>query len=117
VFPKKASMPDLPLPRQSPPLFSLFIKVPLSLTGPSPSPSFLPLLAVPALTPVFGWVNSHAWAGIDITPTPKLAAWVERIKARPGVHNGLGVPERRKPPTKEEEEKIAEEAKKWIFKK
>ena len=87
------------------------------MTGPSPSPSFLPLLAVPALTPVFGWVNSHAWAGIDITPTPKLAAWVERIKARPGVHNGLGVPERRKPPTKEEEEKIAEEAKKWIFKK
>lgn len=69
------------------------------------------------LTTVFGWVNSHAWAGIDITPTPKLAAWVERIKARKGVYNGLGVPERRKPPTKEEEEKQAEEARKWIFKK
>jgi len=66
---------------------------------------------------VFGWVNAHSWAGIDITPTPKLAAWVERIKARQGVYNGLGVPERRKPLNKEDEEKQAEEARKWIFKK
>lgn len=65
---------------------------------------------------VFGWVNSHAWAGIDIKPYPKLAAWVEAIRARPGAYAGLGIPERKKPLSKEEEEKAAKEAQEWIFK-
>ena len=67
------------------------------------------------LTPVFGWVNAHSWAGIDIEPFPKLKAWLERIRARPGAYAGLGVPTRTKPLTKEEEEKVAKEASEWIL--
>lgn len=68
------------------------------------------------LIAVFGWVNSHAWAGIEIEPYPKLAAWLERINARKGVYAGLGIPERSKKLTKEEEEQAAKEASQWIMK-
>lgn len=64
---------------------------------------------------VFGWVRSHAWAGIDITPFPKLAAWLDRIESRPGAYAGLGVPTRGKKLTKEEEEEKAKEAQAWIM--
>ncbi|RSH91650.1 hypothetical protein EHS25_009019 [Saitozyma podzolica] len=64
---------------------------------------------------VFGWVRSYAWAGIDITPFPKLAAWIDRIESRPGAYAGLGVPTRGKKLTKEEEEEKAKEAQAWIM--
>jgi glutathione S-transferase len=60
-------------------------------------------------------VRSHDWAGVDISPYPKLSAWLDRIHARPGADAGLGVPERGRKLTKEEEQKKAEEARAWIF--
>ncbi|TYJ52293.1 hypothetical protein B9479_007108 [Cryptococcus floricola] len=67
---------------------------------------------------VFPWVRVHAWAGVDIEPFPAVARWLEAIEARPGVYAGLGVPTRGAVKrTKEEEEQLAEEAKKWIHKK
>ncbi|ODN82488.1 glutathione S-transferase [Cryptococcus wingfieldii CBS 7118] len=70
------------------------------------------------LAAVFPWVRVHAWAGVDIEPFPAVAKWLEAIEARPGVYAGLGVPTRSAVKrTKEEEEKLAEEAKKWIHKK
>jgi len=66
---------------------------------------------------IFGWVRSHAWAGLeDISEFPKLVAWKDRIEARKGTYNGLGVPERAKAKmTKEEEEAKAKEASKWVM--
>ena len=61
----------------------------------------------------------HQWAGIPgVTKEafPLLTAWLERIEARPGTDRGLGVPERGKANlSKEEQEKQAQEAAKWIF--
>ena len=64
----------------------------------------------------FGWVRSHGWAGIDISPFPKLAAWVERIQERPGAYAGVGIPTRVQKLTEEEEEAKAKEASEWIMK-
>jgi glutathione S-transferase len=63
-------------------------------------------------------VRSHAWAGIeDISAYPLMAAWKDRMEARKGIHNGLGVPVRPKAKmTKEEEEEQAKEASKWVMK-
>ncbi|WVQ72966.1 hypothetical protein IAR50_002528 [Cryptococcus sp. DSM 104548] len=67
---------------------------------------------------VFPWVRLHEWAGVDITPFPALGKWLEAIEARPGVYAGLGVPVRSElKKSKEEQEKQAEAAKKWIHKK
>ncbi|KAG9126467.1 glutathione S- transferase, nitrogen catabolite repression regulator [Ceratobasidium sp. 392] len=47
---------------------------------------------------------------------PNVEAWLERIGERPQVKKGLDVPDPQGPPiTKEEEEKVAEEARKWIL--
>lgn len=65
---------------------------------------------------VFPWVRSYSWAGVDITPFPNVAKWLERIEARPATYKGLGVPERRKGKrSKEEEEEDAREASKWVM--
>ncbi|OWZ63746.1 hypothetical protein AYX15_04322 [Cryptococcus neoformans] len=65
---------------------------------------------------VFPWVRSYSWAGVDITPFPNVAKWLERIEARPATYRGLGVPERGKGKrSKEEEEEDAREASKWIM--
>ncbi len=49
-------------------------------------------------------------------PYPKLMAWIDRIEARPGAYNGLGVPERKaKPASKEEAEKEAKQNSAWIL--
>ena len=64
----------------------------------------------------FGWVRKHEWAGVDITPFPKVAAWLKRIESRPGANAGLGVPERKASIlSKEEEEKLAKENSAWII--
>ncbi|KAK4684653.1 GSH-dependent disulfide-bond oxidoreductase, partial [Tremellales sp. Uapishka_1] len=67
---------------------------------------------------LFGWVRAHEWAGIDIAPTPKVKAWLERIAARPAVAAGTQIPPKEAPKTglsKEEEEKQTKEAAAWIF--
>ncbi|SEQ28632.1 glutathione S-transferase [Solimonas aquatica] len=40
----------------------------------------------------FTWVNVHAWAGVSLDGLDHLAAWRERIRARPAVQRGLAVP-------------------------
>ncbi|WVF73135.1 hypothetical protein IAT40_007954 [Kwoniella sp. CBS 6097] len=61
---------------------------------------------------VFPWVRSYAWAGVDITPFPSVAKWLEAIESRPAVYKGLGVPTRGKKLSKEEEDEKAAEARK-----
>lgn len=66
----------------------------------------------------YPWVRGWSWAGIDgLEPFPNVEAWLKRITEREQVKKGLDVPEpqKSKPLTKEEEEKHAEEARKWIF--
>ena len=40
------------------------------------------------------WVRAYKWAKIDITTQPRVVAWLERVRARPGVQRGFayGVP-------------------------
>ncbi|KAG8912756.1 glutathione S- transferase, nitrogen catabolite repression regulator [Tulasnella sp. 418] len=66
---------------------------------------------------VFPWVRGHGWAGVNDVDQlfPNVDAWLQRIEARPGVYEGLGVPVRGKKLTKEEEEKHAAEARAWIL--
>ena len=47
-----------------------------------------------------------------------MKAWWEKLKARPGFVQGMNVPEKAKPDTKDpnEAEKIAKEASSWIMK-
>ncbi|KAG8743659.1 glutathione S- transferase, nitrogen catabolite repression regulator [Ceratobasidium sp. 414] len=68
---------------------------------------------------VFPWVRSCRWAGVDsLEAFPNVEAWLKRIAERPQVKKGLDIPEPQGPPlTKEEEEKAAEEARKWILRK
>jgi len=40
----------------------------------------------------FTWVNTHNWSGVGIDDLPNVAAWLERIRARPAVLRGLNVP-------------------------
>jgi glutathione S-transferase len=47
----------------------------------------------------FGWINSHAYASVDIDEFPELKAWYEKLKARPGVAKGLAIPPRTNIPT------------------
>lgn len=47
----------------------------------------------------FPWVRDWAWAGLDIEPFPRLAAWIDRIAARPAVQRGMTIPE---PPRRSE---------------
>jgi glutathione S-transferase len=43
----------------------------------------------------FPWVEAHAWSGVSIDGLTNLAAWLERIAARPAVQRGLAIPEPR----------------------
>ncbi|KZP00441.1 hypothetical protein CALVIDRAFT_533450 [Calocera viscosa TUFC12733] len=66
----------------------------------------------------FGWVRGWKWCGIEnLDFCPNVAAWLDRIAARPAVEIGLTVPSagHRANLSKEEEEKVAEEARKWIL--
>jgi glutathione S-transferase len=67
----------------------------------------------------FGWVNSAAWAGIDIEEFPTLKAWWQKIKGREGVQRGLDVPEKNKYKDitdPKELDRVAKEASQWIMK-
>ena len=61
-----------------------------------------------------------AWAGIELEEFPALKAWKERLAARPAFAKGADVPaateEEKRPKTKEDEERIAREAREWILK-
>jgi len=62
----------------------------------------------------FAWVRMYVLTGLATLEEefPRLADWLKRIEARPGVFEGLGVPVRRQR-TKEEEEKLLEEVRRW----
>jgi len=68
---------------------------------------------------VYPWVRGWAWSGIDsIDEFPNVKAWLDRTLARPGVQAGVQVPSGSVQPktlSKEEAEKQAAEAKKWIL--
>jgi len=43
---------------------------------------------------LYPWIRGWKWSKVDITDRPNVMAWVERVRARPGVGRGLayGVP-------------------------
>ncbi len=43
---------------------------------------------------IWPWVRGWKWSKIDITQSPHLMGWVDRVRARPGVERGIsyGVP-------------------------
>lgn len=41
---------------------------------------------------IFLFANSAAWSGIDITETPNVKAWVDKLLERPAFQKGLQVP-------------------------
>ncbi|KAK3359894.1 glutathione S-transferase [Lasiosphaeria hispida] len=69
----------------------------------------------------WGWVAAHDWAGVSLDEFPHLAAWVEKLVARPGIEKGRHVPSEhtvlsRKKLTDEEADKLAKEAREsWIM--
>ena len=44
---------------------------------------------------LYPWLRGWKWSKVDITDRPNVMAWVDRVRARPGVGRGLayGVPE------------------------
>ena len=39
---------------------------------------------------LYPWVRGWKWSKINITTWPRVMAWVDRVRARPGVERGLG---------------------------
>lgn len=37
----------------------------------------------------FTWASNHAFVGLDVTPFPKVQAWLARVAERPAVKKGL----------------------------
>ena len=44
---------------------------------------------------IYPWLRGWKWSKVDITDRPNVMAWIDRVRARPGVGRGLayGVPE------------------------
>ncbi|MCR9098233.1 MAG: glutathione S-transferase N-terminal domain-containing protein [bacterium] len=42
----------------------------------------------------YPWLRGYKWSKVDITPNANVMAWIDRVRARPGVERGLayGVP-------------------------
>jgi len=38
------------------------------------------------------WARAYGWAGVDIEPYPHLAAWIDRLAARPAFERGSKIP-------------------------
>jgi GST-like protein len=34
---------------------------------------------------IYPWIHIHEWHGIDLAPTPNVAAWLQRVAARPAT--------------------------------
>lgn len=66
----------------------------------------------------WGWIAAAGWAGVEINDYPALKAWEDRMAARPGVAKGKNVPSpytmKELMKNKEQMEKQAAEARKWI---
>jgi GSH-dependent disulfide-bond oxidoreductase len=41
----------------------------------------------------WSWVHSYKWSGVDIEGLDRLAAWIDKVAARPAVKRGRDVPE------------------------
>ena len=41
------------------------------------------------------WINSHAWAGVELAGFEDLQRWYENIKMRPAVQKGIEIPSSR----------------------
>lgn len=43
---------------------------------------------------LYPWIRGWKWSKVDITDQPNVVAWIDRVRARPGVERGLayGVP-------------------------
>ncbi|MEM9621532.1 MAG: glutathione binding-like protein [Pseudomonadota bacterium] len=39
---------------------------------------------------LYPWIRGWKWSKINITTKPRVMAWVDRVRARPGVERGLG---------------------------
>lgn len=59
----------------------------------------------------FPWVDTHNWAGVDITPFPNLQNWLKRLWERPAVKRGMDVPK-----TYERPDEVAEDSEKLAAK-
>lgn len=65
----------------------------------------------------WAWVRTHRWSGVPIDDLPHLQRWVEAIRARPAVQQGILMPPsmRENGPDREEKERqFAEEARKMV---
>lgn len=98
-----------------------FFPSPSFLSKPPPSlPFTLSPLSLSNVPHTANPKKHTAWAGIDLDEFPALKAWKERLAERPAFAKGADVPaateEEKRPKTKEEEERIAQEARDWILK-
>ncbi|KAL6900353.1 glutathione S-transferase [Trichoderma evansii] len=69
----------------------------------------------------WGWVASHAYAGVSLDEFPHLDKWLHSLLQRPGFEKGRNVPDKHKAfemakLTSEEMDKLAEAGKAWIQK-
>lgn len=39
---------------------------------------------------LYPWIRGWKWSKVNITTKPRVMAWVDRVRARPGVERGLG---------------------------
>jgi len=61
----------------------------------------------------YAWVRTHRWSRVDVSGLDHLAAWRQRVRARPAVQRGLEVPERAVVAS-DDEAKFVEEARKML---
>ena len=63
-------------------------------------------------------IRLHDWAGVSIDEFPHLAAWVDRIEARPAVVIGRDIPEKDSLTKMKNDpahaEKMAKQATAWV---
>ncbi|TPX31779.1 hypothetical protein SmJEL517_g04955 [Synchytrium microbalum] len=65
------------------------------------------------------WVLFHTFAGVSVDGLPNLQRWMAEVKERPSFKRGANVPDPspiyKPPPTEEEAEKTAAEARAWVL--
>ncbi|HQC29953.1 MAG TPA: glutathione binding-like protein, partial [Methylotenera sp.] len=63
------------------------------------------------------WVNTHTWSGVSIDTYPHLKRWLEHIRLRPAVQNGLAQPKlslQLEKENKEEADQFINQARKFV---